>query len=116
MFFFWQHSRPPEAGNAVCDLPVQDFQRLVRDVNACPQRSKAGKLVEGQTVRSLLSVSVRHVKEAQYPFCRTPTCSIVYFSSDGEQVFTVEQVRERVFQKEPEAEDVFACYCFRRTM
>jgi hypothetical protein len=36
----------------------------------------------------------------------------VYFSADGEQTFTVDQVRERVYQKEPEAEDVFVCYCF----
>jgi hypothetical protein len=41
---------------------------------------------------------------------------VVYFSADGEQVFTVGQVRERVYQKEPEAEDVFVCYCFHHTV
>jgi hypothetical protein len=40
----------------------------------------------------------------------------VYFSADGEQTFTVQEVRERVYQKEPEAEDVFICYCFRHTV
>ena len=107
---------PPEAGNAVCDLPAQDFQRPAREVNACPECGKSGKPVEGQTVKSLLSVSLREVKEVQYLFCRTQSCPVVYFSSDGEQVFTVEQVRERVYQKEPEAEEVFVCYCFRHTV
>ena len=107
---------PPEAGNAVCDLPAQKLQRPAREVNACPECGKSGKSVEGQTVKSLLSVSLRQVKEVQYLFCRTQSCSVVYFSADGEQVFTMEQVRERVYQKEPEAEDVFVCYCFRHTV
>ena len=107
---------PSEAGNAVCDLPAQDFQRPARDMNACPECGKSGKPVEGQTVKSLLSVSLREVKEMQYLFCRTDSCPVVYFSSDGEQVFTVEQVREQVYQKEPEAEEVFVCYCFRHTV
>jgi hypothetical protein len=109
-------SCPPEAGNAVCDLPAQKLQRPTREVNACPECGKTGKLVEGQTVKSLLSISLREVKEMQYLFCRTESCPVVYFSSDSEQVITVEQVRERVYQKEPEAEDAFVCYCFRHTV
>ena len=107
---------PPEAGNAVCDLPAQDFQRPARDANACSECGKTGKPVQGQTVKSLLSISLREVKEVQYLFCRTQSCSIVYFSSDGEQVFTVGEFRERVYQKEPEAEEVLVCYCFRHTV
>ena len=107
---------PPEVGNAVCDLPAQDFQRPVREVNACPECGKIGKPVEGQTVKSLLSVSLRELKEVQYLFCRTQSCPVVYFSADGEQVFTVLEVRERVYQKEPEAEEVLVCYCFRHTV
>lgn len=107
---------PPEAGNVVCDLPAQNFQRPSRALDTCPECSKIGKPIQGQTVKSLISVSLRQVREVQYLFCRTPTCSVVYFSSDGEQVFTLEQIRERVYQKEPEAEDVFVCYCFRHTV
>lgn len=107
---------PPEAGNAVCDLPAQKLQRPAREVNACPECGKSGKPVEGQTVKSLLSVSLREVREMQYLFCRTESCPVVYFSSDSEQVITVEEVREQVYQKEPEAEDVFVCYCFRHTV
>src|SRR5690349_16792291 len=86
---------PPEAGNAVCDLAAQKLQRPAGEVNACPKCGKSGKPVEGQTVNSLLGVSLREVKEGPYLFCRTQSCPVVYFSSDGEQVFTVEQVRER---------------------
>jgi hypothetical protein len=37
------------------------------------------------------------------------------FSEDGTQIFTTDQVRERVYQKEPDGDDVFVCYCFRHT-
>lgn len=107
---------PPEAGSAVCDLPAQGFQRPLRAANACPECGKTGKPVQGQTVKALLSVSLRDVRDVEHLFCRTQTCQVVYFSPGGEQTFTVEQVRERVYQKEPGAEEVFVCYCFRHTV
>lgn len=107
---------PPEAGNAVCDLPAQNFQRPLRVLNACPVCGKAEKPVQGQTIKSILSVSLRQVRNVQYLFCRTQTCPIVYFSADGEQTFTIDEIREGVYQKEPQADDVFICYCFRHTV
>lgn len=107
---------PDEAGNAVCELPTQRFQRPLRAANACPACGEKGKPVQGQTVKALLLVSLREVQEVEYLFCKTQTCPIVYFSPDGKQTFTVEQVRERVYQKEPDAEEVFVCYCFRHTV
>ena len=107
---------PSEAGNTVCDLPAANFQRPPREVNACPECGKIGKLVQGQTIKALLSISLRQVQDVPYLFCRTQTCPVVYFSRDGEQTFTVQEVRERVYQKEPEATDVFICYCFHHTV
>jgi len=107
---------PPEAGSAVCELPAQNFQRPPRATNACPVCGEKGKPVQGQTVKALLSVSLREVQGVEYLFCKTQTCPVVYFSPEGEQTFTVEQVRERVYQKEPNAEEVFVCYCFRHTI
>jgi hypothetical protein len=107
---------PPEAGNTVCDLPAQGFQRPARAANACPECGQTGKAVQGQTVKALLSVSLREVRDIEYLFCRTQTCPVVYFSSDGEQTFTVEQIRERVYQKEPDTHDVLVCYCFRHSV
>jgi hypothetical protein len=107
---------PTGAGNVVCDLAAQDYERPPRTVNACPECRKIGKPMQGHTIKALLSVSLRQLQDVKYLFCRTQTCPVVYFSADGEQTFTVEQVRERVYQKEPEAEDVFICYCFRHTI
>lgn len=106
---------PPEAGNQVCDLPASGFQRSPRPGVTCPECGKTGKPVEVQTVKVLLSISLRETQDARYFFCRTQTCPVVYFPADSGQVFTVDQVRERVYQKQPEAEDVFVCYCFRHT-
>lgn len=107
---------PPEAGRAVCDLPAKNFQRQPRPTNACPDCGVRGKAVQGQTVKALLSVSLREVQDVEYLFCKTQTCPVVYFSPEGEQTFSVEQVRERVYQKEPDREGVFVCYCFRYTV
>ncbi|GAB4577328.1 MAG: copper chaperone Copz family protein [Anaerolineales bacterium] len=106
---------PPEAGNLVCELPAQAFQRPTRAAHSCPECQQTAKPVPGQTVKSLLSVSLREVRKVDYFFCRTQTCPVVYFSSDGEQSWEVGQVRERVYQKEPEASDVLVCYCFQHS-
>jgi hypothetical protein len=107
---------PPEAGNIVCELPPQDFQRPTRIANACPVCGRLGKPVQGQTVKALLSTSLREVRDVEYLFCREPSCSVVYFSADREQTFTIDQIRERVYQKEPRNPDVLVCYCFQHTV
>lgn len=103
---------PPEAGSSVCDLPAQHVQRPRRATNGCPVCGMKGKPVQGQTVKALLAVSLRAVHDVEYLFCRTQTCPVVYFSLDGEQTFSTAQVRERVYQKEPDSDDVLVCYCF----
>jgi CopZ-like zinc binding protein len=107
---------PPKTGSAVCELPVQSFQRSPCSVNSCPDCGKTGKSIQRQTVSAMLSASLRAVQDEQYFFCRTQTCPVVYFSNESKQSFTVEQVRERVYQKEPEVDEVFICYCFRHTI
>ena len=106
---------PPEAGSAVCERRGQT-ERLLRPTKVCPECGQAGKSVQGQTVKALLSVSLRSVSDGAYLFCRTQSCPIVYFTTDGGQTFTTEQVRERVYQKEPDTDMVFICYCFRHTV
>jgi hypothetical protein len=99
----------------VCELPASDFKRLPRARSVCPVCGGKGKPVQAQTVNALLSVSLREVQGISYLFCKTQNCPVVYFSPDGEQTFSIEQVRERVYQKEPGADGVFVCYCFRHT-
>lgn len=105
-----------DAGNDVCELPTLNFKRPPRMTNACNVCGEKGKPVQGQTIKALLAVSLREVQNIEYLFCKTQTCPVVYFSRDGEQTFTADQVRERVYQKEPDAEDVSICYCFRHTV
>jgi hypothetical protein len=81
----------------------------------CPQCGSKGKRVDSATLKTMLSVSLLEVRDTQYWFCRDADCSVVYFRADGPQIFTIEQIRERVFQKEPNADDVLVCYCFRHT-
>jgi len=104
------------AGAQVCELPSPSVQRSPRGVTACPGCAEKGKPVQGQTVKALLAVTLRQVRNVEYLFCRTQTCPVVYFSTNGEQTFTTNQVRERVYQKEPDVNDVFVCYCFRHTV
>ena len=113
---------PPEAGNAVCELPVENFQpvalypRPSHATSDCPVCGTKGKPVQGQTIKALLSVNLRAVQNVEYLFCKTRTCPVVYFTPDGEQTFTIAEVRERVYQKELENDDAFVCYCFRHTV
>jgi hypothetical protein len=82
---------------------------------SCPHCQRAGKPVTPLTLKALLAVPLTDVRETDYRFCRTPTCPVVYYSVDGEQRFSEEDVRERVHQKHPHDDDVFVCYCFRHT-
>lgn len=85
------------------------------DNTTCPTCGKEGNSVNNATVKSMLAVSLRHVRDTPYRFCTSPNCDVVYYSNDGAQTFTTHQVRERVYQKEPGTDDVLICYCFQHT-
>lgn len=104
-----------KAGASFCELPSGRV-RPMREKVACPQCGQPGKPVSGQTVRSLVAVSLRMVPQGNYLFCRTRECPVVYFHEDATTVFLKAQVRERVYQKEPDAADVWICYCFRHSV
>ena len=63
----------------------------------------------------MLAISLAVIRPVEYRFCRTVQCPVVYFSSDGRQTFTERDLRERVYQKHPNDDAVFVCYCFRYT-
>ncbi len=108
-------SCPPDAGRSVCEANESTATPPTNGAT-CATCGQTGKRVEGQTVKALLAVSLRAVQAAEYCFCRTATCPVVYFTGDGTHTFTVDQVRERVYQKESDAPNVLVCYCFRHTM
>lgn len=103
-------SCPPEAGAATCEL------RATSGPTACPSCGQGAKPVDTLTVKALLAVPLTQLRSTDYRFCRTLTCPVVYFSVDGDEQFVAEQVREAVYQKSPDNDDVFVCYCFRHTV
>jgi len=67
-------------------------------------------------VRALVAVSLREVRGQHYRFCTTSSCAVVYYDTDTGASFTRDQLRERVYQKEPGGDDLLICYCFRHTV
>lgn len=95
---------------------VKAPERIGREAQpVCPVCGGQSRKVPGQTVKALLAVSLRGVQDGEYRFCPNPSCEAVYFTAGGESVFTRGQIRERVYQKEPNDDDVLVCYCFRFT-
>ncbi len=86
-----------------------------QDTRRCPACGGEGKTVAVQTVRALVAVSLREVRGQHYRFCATPTCAVVYYEADTGASFTRDQLRERVYQKEPGCGDILICYCFQHT-
>jgi hypothetical protein len=81
----------------------------------CPSCSQKGKSVDIQSVKAMLAISLEALAESSaYRFCHTPDCPVVYFDAQS-HFFTEAHLRERVYQKHPEAADVFVCYCYRHT-
>lgn len=72
--------------------------------------------MDTQTVKAMLAISLATLRPTGYRFCRTPNCSVVYFSNDGQQTFAEAELREKVYQKHPNDDNVFVCYCFRYTI
>lgn len=90
-------------------LHVIQPQALMRA--ACPRCRSVGKIVPTQTVKALAAISLRHIVSDPYYFCESPNCPVVYFTAAGAEIRAAE-LRERVYQKEPDADDVPICYCF----
>ncbi|MFQ5420044.1 MAG: hypothetical protein ACE5FD_04005 [Anaerolineae bacterium] len=100
-----------------CAVPAEQAANTAVSVNpaegTCPSCGEKGKTVDTQIVKAMLAVSLEAVRpSASYRFCRTESCPIVYYSDEAGQFFTEDQLRERVHQKHPTADDVNVCYCF----
>ena len=77
----------------------------------CPHCGSKGSAIDVLTVKALLTeIALRHLAPVPLYFCEEPTCSVVYFTTDG-QVYTKADVRVPVWQKEPGGSRRI-CYCF----
>lgn len=99
-----------EAGAGTCELRV-----LPRGAAVCPTNGKPGKLVDTQIVKAILALPLTEIRNTQYYFCREADCLTVYYSAEGTQTFAESDLRERVYQKHMNEDDVLVCYCFRHT-
>ena len=100
---------PPEGDATTCEAPAALEKAL------CPSCHQPGKPVDGITLKAMLAVPLTELSAAEYRFCRTPSCPTVYYNVDGRQQFVEADLRERVYQKHPDADDIFVCYCFRHS-
>ena len=82
----------------------------------CPTNKQRGKQVDSLTLKALLSIPLTQLSSTDYRFCQASDCPTVYYSIDGTQCFTETDLRERVWQKHPNDDDIFVCYCFRHTI
>jgi hypothetical protein len=111
----------PHARKSTLELIELEIRKQSESVSTqpgrskCPVSGKPGKAVQIQTVKALLKVSLRSVRETQYFFCADIACPVVYFTADGTQAFRVDDLREKVYQKDPDNPDVPVCYCFQHT-
>ncbi len=101
-----------------CAVPEVKTVKATKPISvqdSCPSCGQKGKKVDTQTVKALINVSLEAVNETTtYRFCRTADCAVVYYDETAE-FFTEAQLRERVHQKHPQAEDVLVCYCYQHT-
>ena len=120
------HERDPASSPYVRALTLDHTPRLILGTMAeccCPEASAAGepvacsvcqtvsKPVDTLTVKALLTVSaLTQFAPAEYRFCPSAGCNVVYFSKCG-PTFSKRDVRAPVWQKEPVGRRT-VCYCF----
>lgn len=77
----------------------------------CPQSGSAGRVVERQTIKALLTEqALARLEPSEYRFCPDARCDIVYFSGTGTHFGTAD-LRVPVWQKLPAGHGL-VCYCF----
>ena len=94
-----------------CCSTAQDAACSRPETNAgsCPACKQNGRLVATRTVKNLICDHTRVAAAVTYYFCRTPECSVVYFSDEG--TFHKSDIKVRVGIKEQE-DPIPLCYCF----
>jgi hypothetical protein len=86
----------------------------IKEVNLnCPSCGEKGKKVHLITLKSLLkAVALKTIEpENSYAFCPKTECTVVYFSGDHSLIFTENDLKVPVYQKNPSM-SVPVCYCF----
>lgn len=78
---------------------------------ACPACEQVGRPVADATVRAMLDPGhAERLLCVERRFCRTPSCEVLYYGSDG-RIARKQDARVRVGVKETE-DPIPLCYCF----
>lgn len=78
----------------------------------CPTCSTKGHVVSLQTVKALVTESaLRRLEVGGYRFCPGADCQTVYFADSHRTIFSRNDLRILVWQKEP-PDTRMVCYCF----
>lgn len=90
-----------------CDGP----RAAAAEETACPRCGAVGRVVEDETIRSILKPGhAERLLSVERRFCRTPSCAVLYYGSDG-RVAEKGAASVRVGLKETE-DPIPLCYCF----
>lgn len=85
-------------------------------INQCPNCNTNGQNIDNATIKCMIKVSLHRVEDVKHQFCANADCDVVYFAEDDSEIFHTADMRERVYQKEPDKADVLVCYCFFYTL
>ncbi len=78
----------------------------------CPESGTASRKIQRRTIEHLVKPDrVGEIADTQYYYCADSDCPVVYFANDDVKTFTTEDLKVKVFAKDPGG-DVNVCYCY----
>jgi len=78
----------------------------------CPESGTSSRKIQHRTVKHLVKPEqAGETVDTQYYYCAEPECPVVYFAGDGVRSFTTNDLKVKVFAKDPRG-DVNVCYCY----
>ncbi|MBN1899195.1 MAG: hypothetical protein JW827_10480 [Spirochaetes bacterium] len=77
----------------------------------CSQCKVQGKPVPAQVVKNFIKTEFqKKIKSKEYLLCLNPDCAVAYFSRDGSELYTINDIRKPIWFKKG-ASPKIACYC-----
>ena len=79
----------------------------------CPSCRDGGRVVEHRTMLQTLKPDrFEQLGNHKFHFCQTPTCPVIYYSTDSEVAFSADDLRVEVGLKRQGDPSALVCYCF----
>ncbi len=97
--------------------PLPSIEPKAREASCCPRCAAKGRRVGSLTMSALLcsEAARRFAAGADFHFCKTRKCEVVYFDRQNGSLFTTDDLDTKVFQKSPDPQRL-VCYCFAHTV